>query len=377
MNVSWQRANSRLISADICSPGHDLLKPWNDLAARMDANVFMHPAALLAAAETDFARIHVLLAWDDRTTPRRPVGFWALRERDDLPLIPAFLEALPYNYAFTSNAMIDDACVDDVVAAFFDAIRRDACMPKVVNLRSFEADQIVYPAMLRHLENTGRYREFLRIERPFAERSSIVKRSGSTRKKLRQLAAAGAVDIVNERTLAGAEAAFETFLELEAASWKGEEGTALLCDADDAHFSRRLIRNLAAYGLASVALLCVNGDAIAAQVLLYSGQRAYTWKTAFKTSFGRFSPGVLLVEKAIQGLAESGQIATVDSCSFPSGFMAQILTGRRTFVNALIDVRPCSPLFFAAEIAQHRGYDAFLHLRSRMRRAVKRMVGLR
>lgn len=129
----------------------------------------MHPAALLAATETSFAKIHVLLAWDEETTPRRPIGFWALRERHDLPLMAAFLEALPYDYAFTSNAMIDSACADDVVAAFFDAVRRDARLPKIVRLQSFEADPIVHPAILRNLASTGSPRRYpsasLRSER--------------------------------------------------------------------------------------------------------------------------------------------------------------------------------------------------------------------
>ncbi|MEH6949897.1 GNAT family N-acetyltransferase [Nitrobacter sp. NHB1] len=272
--------------------------------------------------------------------------------------------------------MIDGACADAVVAAFFDAVRRDVHLPKVIVLRSFESDPVVYPAMLRHLADTGRHRELFRIERPFADRSLGTKKSGSTRKKLRQdwnrLSAVGTVEIVNERTPAAAEAAFEIFLKLEAASWKGDEGTALLCDAADARFSRRLIHKLAAHDLASVALLRVDGDAIAAQVLLYSGQRAYTWKTAFKASFARFSPGVLLADKAIEAMLESGHVVTVDSCSFPGGFMARLLTGRRTFVDALIDVRPRNALAFAVETAQHRGYKVVRLMRNRMRHAIRR-----
>ena len=353
-----------------------MIEAWDALAARLNANAFMHPAALQAAAETGFAEIYVLLAWDETTTPRRPVGFWAMRVRNDLPLIPAFLDALPYNYAFTSNPVIDGACAEDVVAAFFDAVRRDARLPKVIRLRSFVADPVVHPAMIRHLAGTGRYREFACAERPVADRSSGTKKSGSTRKKLRQdwnrLSAAGAVEIVNLRTPVGAEAAFETFLALEAASWKGAEGTALLSDARDAGFSRRLILNLAALGLASVALLSVDGDAIAAQVLLYSGQCAYTWKTAFKASYARFSPGALLIDKATEGLFESGRIASIDSCSYADGIMAQLWTGRSILIDALIDVRPRNLLGFAVEVAQHRGYELILSMRRRMRSAIKR-----
>ncbi|WP_342722757.1 GNAT family N-acetyltransferase [Bradyrhizobium sp. B097] len=370
MNVGWQRAKNGLISAYTCAPSAELCRTWDDLVARVGGNAFMHPAALLAAAETGFAKIHVLVAWDEEVEPRCPVGFWALCEKRNLPTAPAFLEALPYNYAFTSNAVIDNARADEVVAALFDAIRRDVQLPKIIKLRSFEADPVVYPAMLRQLEGMGRYRELVRAERPFADQSSGVKKSGSTRKKLRQdwnrLAATGKVEIVNSRTPAETEAGFETFLALEAASWKGKEGTALLCDAGDARFARQLIRNLAARDLASVALLRVDGAAIAAQVLIYSGRRAYTWKTAFNACFAGFSPGALLISRITEELLESAQAVTIDSCSSGDGIMSQLWTGRRTMVDTLIDVRMRNPVAFAMEVAEHQGYQQFCNVRGRI-----------
>src|SRR4029077_8163766 len=138
-------------------------------------------------------------------------------------------------------------------------------------------------------------------ERPFVTREFGIKRSGSTRKKLRQdwnrLTALGKVDVVNDRTPEAVGTAFETFLALEKASWKGEQGTALLSDPADAAFVRKLLQQLAAKGDASVALLQVNGAAIAAQVLMYCGTTAYTWKTAYDAAYAKFSPGTLLIDR--------------------------------------------------------------------------------
>lgn len=365
-----------MISATVSSPHRDLDGPWDDLSARAEANVFMHPAALLAAAETGFAKIHVLQAWDEGASPRRLVGFWALQERRALPLAPPFLESLPYDYAFTSDAVIDDDRVDAVMAAFFEAIRRDERLPKVVSLRSFAADTAAYDAILRQAAGAGQHLEFLRVERPFADTAHGVKKSGSTRKKLRQdwnrLGAEGAAAVVNARDQAAVEAAFETFLAMEAGSWKGEQGTALLCDADDARFVRRLIGALAARRQASVALLEVGGAAVAAQVLLYAGTRAYTWKTAFDPAFGRFSPGALLVDKVTESLLEGGEVTVIDSCSSAEGFMAQLWTGRRSMVDALVDVRSRASLAFAVEAARRQGFERLRAMRGRVQQALKR-----
>ena len=54
----------------------------------------------------------------------------------------------------------------------------------------------------------------------------------------------GAADAVNDREADAARAALEVFLAMEAASWKGANGTALLNDAKDAAFARRFIGDL-------------------------------------------------------------------------------------------------------------------------------------
>ena len=224
-----------MISVTIASPDPDIGPYWDDLVQRASSNVFMNPAALQAATETNFAGIRMLLAWEAGAEPRRLVGIWALRLRKIAPLWPAVLEALPYNYACLSSPVVDPAFMDEVIPAFFAAIEKSPLLPKVVSLKSFDAECPSYPAMLKMLARRGIAPLVIsETARPFVTREFGVKRSGSTRKKLRQdwnrLSALGAVDVVNDRTLVGARQAFESFLALEKASWKGAQGTALLSD---------------------------------------------------------------------------------------------------------------------------------------------------
>lgn len=361
-----------MISVTRRSPDAVSAAEWDDLVQRASANVFMNPAALKAAADTLFAVVHVLLAWDMAVEPPRLVGLWGLQERSILPFWPPLLEALPFNYAFLSSPVIDLAFTDGVMAAFFAAIRDSKALPNVISIKEMNGEAASCAA-IRKTVGAGRHPclEFSEGVRPVVSREFGVKSSGSTRKKLRQdwnrLSALGALDVVNERE--DVLKAFETFLELEHGSWKGAEGTALLCDDRDAAFVRRLIGNLAEQGNASVALLTLDGCAIAAQVVLYCGSVAYTWKTAFDPAYARYSPGMLLIDRLTGELLASGPVQAIDSCSPAGGFMGQIWAGRRAMVGLLVDVGPRRSAAFVAEAARQLGYAKLKALRDMLRAA--------
>ena len=358
-----------MISVTIDSPNPDIGPHWDDLIKRASSNVFMNPAALQAACETNFAAIKMLLAWEEGAGSRRLVGIWALRLRKIAPLWPPVLEALPYNYAFLSSPVVDPAFIDEVIPALFAAIEKSPLLPKVVSLKSFDAECPSYPAMLKVLAGRGIAPLTLsETARPFVTREFGVKRSGSTRKKLRQdwnrlSALGGTVDVVNDRTPDGARQAFESFLTLEKASWKGARGTALLSDPQDAAFVRQLFQNLAAQHNASVALLRVDGEAIAAQVLMYCGTMAYTWKTAFDAKYSKYSPGTLLIDRVTDELFTGPDILAINSCAAEESFMGQLWAGRRTMVDMLVDVGPGKSLGYRMEAGRQLGYQRLRGLR--------------
>jgi CelD/BcsL family acetyltransferase involved in cellulose biosynthesis len=361
-----------MISVTIDSPNLDVAPQWDDLVLRASSNVFMNPAALKAACDTGFARIVTLLAWEQGAEPRKLVGVWALQLRKAAPLLPAVLEALPYNYAFLSSPVVDPAFADEVIPAFFAAIESSAELPNVVSLKSFDAESPSHSSMLKVFSLRGiEPLMFSETARPFVTREFGVKRSGSTRKKLRQdwnrLSSLGAVDVVNDRSAAGVEQAFEIFLAMEKASWKGEQGTALLSDSSDAGFVRRLLHDLAARRDASVALLRVDGAAIAAQVLMYCGSTAYTWKTAFDAKFSKYSPGALLVDRVTEELFAGSEIQAINSCAAEDSFMGQLWAGRRDMVDMLIDIGSGKSLGYRIEAGRLLGYERLRQLRNRFR----------
>ena len=359
-----------MIKVTIDSPNLGLGPHWDDLVARASSNVFMNPAALIAARETGFADLRVLLAWQDKAGGKL-VGLWALRLRKLAPLWPALLEALPYEYAFLSSAVVDPAHADDVIEAFLSAIEKGA-LPKVLNLPSLDAEGPCYSALLKALARRGIDPLVVsKLSRPYVTRQFGVKRSGSTRKKLRQdwnrLSAHGTADVVNDRTPAGVREAFETFLALEKVSWKGDRGTAVLSREADAAFVRRMIENLAEKRNASVAQLRINGEVVAAQVLMYCGNTAYTWKTAFDAAYAKYSPGALLVDKITDELLASAEIEAVNSCAAESSFMGQLWAGRRTMADMLVDIGPGKSLVYRIAALGLTGYQRLRDLRDRLR----------
>ena len=361
-----------MISVTIDSPSLDVAPQWDDLVQRASSNVFMNPAALQAVHDTGFAKIVMLLAWEQGTEPRKLVGVWGLQLRKAAPLLPAVLEALPHYYAFLSSPVVDPAFADEVIPAFFAAIERSAELPNVVSLKQFDAEYPSHAAMLKVFSLRGIEPLMLsETSRPFVTREFGVKKSGSTRKKLRQdwnrLSSLGTVEVVNSREPADVEQAFETFLAMEKASWKGEQGTALLSDSNDAAFVRRLLHDLAARRDASVALLRVDGAVIAAQVLMYGGSTAYTWKTAYDAKFSKYSPGTLLVDRITEELFAGPDIQAINSCAAEDSFMGQLWAGRRAMVDMLFDIGPGKSLGYRIEAGRLLGYERLRKLRNRLR----------
>jgi hypothetical protein len=268
--------------------------------------------------------------------------------------------------------MIDPAYVERVVPALLDAIRDHPRLPKVLRLNYLDGDGETYAALSRELAARGGEPLLLETRgRPFVSRGDGQKLSGSTRKKLRQdwnrFCALGAVDIVDAREAAALHEGFQTFLALEANSWKGREGTALLSSARDAAFARTLITNLGDAKSASVALLRLDGRPVAAQVLLYCGRTAYTWKTAFDEDYGKYSPGAVLVDQVTARLFAGGEIDAIDSCSPEGGFMVKLWAGRRPTVDLLAALDPRRSPTFALVAVIERGYRALKRRRDSFR----------
>lgn len=105
------------------------------------------------------------------------------------------------------------------------------------------------------------------------------------------------------------------FLHLEAAGWKGEQGTALAASADDAAFFRASITAALASDRLLFVRLEVDGQPIAMLVNFLHGVGGFSFKIAFDENMARFSPGVLIEIENLRLVQADPAIAWMDSCA--------------------------------------------------------------
>ena len=142
--------------------------------------------------------------------------------------------------------------------------------------------------------------------------------SSKRRKELRRLRRALGRDVGAEVELVDRShdpAAWDDFLRLESAGWKGEAGTALASKAERAAFFRAMCRAGAEAGHLQILSLVCGGHTVAMQCNLIDGDTLFGFKVAYDAEFSRFSPGALLEIDAIGFFHESVSAERADSCA--------------------------------------------------------------
>jgi hypothetical protein len=165
--------------------------------------------------------------------------------------------------------------------------------------------------------------------------------------------------------------ALATFLALEASGWKGRAGTAAQDDPAVIDFLAGAVTGLAREGKAQVHLLKLGGRPIAAAIVLFSGARAWFWKTAYDEHYAHFSPGVLNALDLTIALSRDPRLALVDSCAIAHHPMIDRLWGGRLRVaNWLVPLAGRRSLMvgFAAEKLRHLAIEVGKSARNHLRR---------
>jgi CelD/BcsL family acetyltransferase involved in cellulose biosynthesis len=335
-----------------------LAADWRRLVQRCtEPNVFMDPAIAGAMYTVTETPLHVLLAWSPRAGGGAElIGVWLLvsaRPSSRLPI--RTLEAPCNSLTFLGSPVLDRDHAVAALAAMLAAVARNPALPKLICANQIATDGPVFSALMAAAERHGarvvaiEQRQRAKFSAPAAGQPAPVhavssKRRAEMRRQRRRLAERGDLRHVSYRKPEEVSAAFQEFVDLEAAGWKGRasrRGRAIRNAPPLRAFAETMIVGLAREGCAGIEALRLNGRTIAMNIWLRSGRTAFGWKMAYDEDYAKWGPGSLLMEAMPETVFADGDIDTIDSCNRDtSAALAQVWPERRAIADLVIDVSP-------------------------------------
>jgi len=340
-----------------------IAESWRELAGRaLERNVFYEPAFALAAAAAFGADAGAVLVWSG-TSPRKLLGFFPARiERRRYAVKLPVLVGWTHPYAPFGVPLVEREAAEPVVAAFLGFVAAEPSLPGLLLLPFLPENgpfAAALAAILRRAQmpsaDFNRHRRALLAPssaRPrYVERSVPARKRKELRRAVRRLAEMGALLLTSTTAPAAVATALEDFFSLEAGGWKGRAGTAAVCRDDVGGFVRAAVEALAAEDKVVAVRILLDGRAIAAAIVLRSGDHAWFWKIAHDERFARFSPGVMLTVALTEQLAEDRTIAQSDSCASADHPMIEhVWRERLALCDRLIGLRPRARFRYAKHL---------------------------
>ena len=336
---------------------------WRELAARaLEPNIFYEPAFLLAAAPILAPDAGAVLVWSSEQ-PQKLLGLLPARiEHRRYAIKLPVLVGLTHRFGPLGLPLVDREAAEPVIAALFAHLATDSNLPGIILLPLLPEDgpfAAALDAFARRAQmpaaDFNRHRRAL--FEPGGDRAGYVKRAvgkhrlKELRRQVRRLSEIGAVMFTGATEPAAVAGGLDDFFSLEARGWKGRAGTAIADDANLTAFIRTAMTGLAAEGKVSIYRIMLDGRAIAAAIVLRSGQSAWFWKIAYDEALARFSPGVMLTVEVTHELADDANIARADSCATANHPMIDRLWRERLeLCDRMIAVRPQTPLVLARHL---------------------------
>jgi len=144
----------------------------------------------------------------------------------------------------------------------------------------------------------------------------------------------------------------DAFADLEARSWKGQQGSALNSDPVVKACLAEALENLAIAGQLRFWSITLDGAPIASMFAIVVRDRAWLGKIAHSETFAKYSPGVLQILDATEYLFAEGGIMLADSCAIPEHpMMNNIWRDRVQMADILIGTPNIAVTRFRAMVA--------------------------
>ncbi|WP_414620109.1 GNAT family N-acetyltransferase [Calothrix sp. CCY 0018] len=143
-------------------------------------------------------------------------------------------------------------------------------------------------------------------------------------------------------------------IEVEAKSWKKDEGTAISDSAKDMDFFQHLAERLSAAGFLEWQILEAEGKTIAVNFAVRLKRSILIWKLSFDPSYSKCSPGSILLEEAVKLAYESEDIDEINLMTDHSWYDNWKMEKRRYYNLKLYQNKPIPLMigYFATSIRQ-------------------------
>lgn len=302
--------------------------PWRSLAARaLEPNVFYEPDFALAAEPVFGRDVGAGLVWSRSTAPRLLGLFPARIERKRYGVALPVLVAWTHPYGPFGVPLVDRETAEPVIGAWLDHVSGDRALPNRLLMPFFTEEGPVARAFASALARRGGKRvDFSRHRRAllaaadgehigYLDRALGAKKRKELRRQRRRLGDRGVVIVSLTAEPATLSSALSDFVALEAGGWKGRAHTAARNEPAIQYFLETAVMRLANVGQAQIARLFVDSRAIAAIIILRSGDCAWCWKIAYDETMARSSPGVQLLLTVTEAMLEDLTLARTDSCA--------------------------------------------------------------
>jgi hypothetical protein len=247
-----------------------------------------------------------------------------------------------------------------VITAFFDWLAKGSHNCSLMEFNFIAGDGLFYQTPVDYFDRHARLSYistcFMRaLFRPDVDADTYIRsRLRRSRRELkrieRRLSETGRLEYVELEPGHDVDAWIEEFLQIEAISWKGMAGRALIQDEVDREYFVEVAREASRRGQLTMFALNLDGRTISQHCGFASGPGVFAFKDAFDEQYARYSPGVLLELENIRLLHERPQIRWMDSCANPDRFMINHLwTDRRAIQTIVVSTgKPQGDLALAA-----------------------------
>ncbi|MEA1832990.1 GNAT family N-acetyltransferase [Methylobacterium durans] len=164
------------------------------------------------------------------------------------------------------------------------------------------------------------------------------------RRRERRMADLGAVAF---ETATGGEAltrSVEAFLRLERSGWKGSAGTAMACSPATEALARALFAEGAGPVRPRADTLSLDGRPVAISLALVAGGTATLLKTAFDEDRRALAPGLLLEERIVRAMHETGFADRLDSATLSGSALESLYRDRESVADVIAIPPSCGGL---------------------------------